>query len=128
MEVWGFPSDNTQPDRRERQLLLPNPEYNALRLDQGIAKGMSGGPVLDGAGHLLGVLYGRSGEADCHYVIPLTAIADWLDEHLPKSRAQALPDWLDGYLANLERRLRDMPTDVMLRSKQQSQRLTTCAA
>ncbi len=116
MEVWGFPSDNTQPDCRERQLLPPNPEYNALRLDQGIAKGMSGGPVLDSHGHLLGVLYGRSGEADCHYVIPLAAIADWLDEHLPKSRARALPDWLDGYLANLERRLRDMPTDVMLRS------------
>ncbi len=116
VEIWGFPSDNTQPDCRKRQLLPPNPEYDALRLDQGIAKGMSGGPVLDDRGHLLGLLYGRSGEADCHYVIPLTAIADWLDEHLPASRAQALPNWLDGYLANLKRRLRDMPTDVMLRS------------
>ncbi len=116
VEVCGFPPDGAQPDCRTRKILSLNNEYDALRLDQGIAKGMSGGPVLDGTGHLLGLLYGRSNEADCHYVIPLPAIADWLDEHLTASRARALPSWLRGYLANLERRLRDMPTDVMLRS------------
>ena len=128
VSVWGFPSDNAQPEHRIRQLLPPNSEYDALRLDQGIAKGMSGGPVLDDHGHLLGLLYGRSGKADCHYLVPLPAITDWLDAHLGKSQATNLPAWLCGYLANLGRNLGNMPTDIMLRSLgsgQGSQQLET---
>ncbi|MGH8581568.1 MAG: trypsin-like peptidase domain-containing protein [Gammaproteobacteria bacterium] len=113
--VWGFSPDGGSAEERPRTVIEPAPEFDAVRLDQSIAKGMSGGPVLDGNGQLVGVLYGRSPDSDCQYVVPVSAIASWLDEHRARSTFTLLPGWLKGYLESHARAHEDMPTDVMLR-------------
>ncbi|MGF1644214.1 MAG: trypsin-like peptidase domain-containing protein, partial [Thiotrichales bacterium] len=113
--VWGFSPNVARPDPRATRIIEPSEEYDAIRLDQNIAKGMSGGPVVDESGMLVGVLHGKSIDSACQYVVPVSAFEPWPDQKIALSRHPHLPAWLKGYLDNLIRKLEDMPTDVMLR-------------
>ena len=66
--VAGFP-DWTYTFKRGRLLQKQN-GYRWLLIAHGMSDGSSGGPVLNGQGHVIGVSAGWDGDASQHYAIP----------------------------------------------------------
>ena len=90
LQLCGYGSETQDLEPRPLRLTHFEPQTRSWALHSQIARGMSGGPALF-EGRVVGITFARDTDANRSYLLPLAAIADWLEQQLPAAKADFAP-------------------------------------